>query len=266
MTLSPLNKPAGTRKARHLPFAQKPQGGAMVALTTELFMPKTVDCPAPLLIWLGADALSDRAVNPKGPQRLAEILTRKGVALAAPRLRTTAEEADLPDATIEALSRLAPQKDPSADPDLCNFAAIAATEDVCALMEFVARKGAEFGLSGQVVLAGASMGAGLAFNVAVAAPHLGLKRPDPVGVLSYSGTCAWPSLYEPDRLRVFALHNPTNTRMPIGPIRAMADGDPLFELVESMEQAHGSLGLWPEETALQALTRIQTRVMNWCAD
>ncbi|MEO1285350.1 MAG: hypothetical protein AAFV92_10775 [Pseudomonadota bacterium] len=53
--------------------------------------------------------------------------------------------------------------------------------------------------------------------------------------------------------------------MPIDPIREMAQNDPMFELIESIEQVHGSLGLWPQETAEDACTRILTRVKQWCA-
>lgn len=265
MTQPTLDQETGTQHTSGLVYAEKPLGGQIVSLKTDLFVPKASARPAPLLIWLGADIMTDRAINPKGPQRLADILTRKGVALAAPMVRVGANRADLPNAAIEGLGRLEAKRDPSVDPTLSTFPATAATEDICALLNFVAENSANLGLSGQVVLAGASMGAGLAFNVAVAAPHLGLDRLSPVGVLSYSGTFAWPALYEPGRLRVFALHNPNDDRMALGPIRDMATKDPAFELIESMEQAHGSLGLWPEETALQACTRILTRVTGWCA-
>ncbi|MEM6587983.1 MAG: hypothetical protein AAF641_06010 [Pseudomonadota bacterium] len=265
MTLNLLDKTAGTRVARGLTYAEKPLGGQMVPLTMDLFVPKAAATPAPLLVWLGADILTDRAINPKGPQRLADVLTRKGVALAAPTVRVGANRSDLPDAAIEGLGRLEPQRDLSVHPDLSTSLGLGATEDICALLSFVAVKGEKLGLSGRTVLSGASIGAGLAFNVAVAAPHLGLERPAPVGVLSYSGTCAWPGLHEPGGLRVFALHNPLDDRMPIHPVRTMAAQDPLFELIESMEQAHGSLGLWPEEPALQACMRIHSRVIEWSA-
>ncbi|MEM7732655.1 MAG: hypothetical protein AAF280_07715 [Pseudomonadota bacterium] len=265
MTFTAFDKRAGTRVARDLIYAKTRLDGQDVPLSTDLFVPKAAAGPAPLLVWLGADILTDRAINPKGPQRLADALTRQGVALAAPKVRVGARRSDLPDTAIEGLGRLDSKRDTSVDPVLSTSPAIAATEDICAFLTFVAEKGEELGLSGQTVLAGASIGAGLAFNVAVAAPHLRFDRPAPVGVLSYSGTCAWPDLHEPERLRVFALHNPSDDRMPINPVRAMAAKDPLFELIESMEQAHGSLGLWPEETALQACARIQTRVTGWCA-
>lgn len=264
MVFTALDKKAGTRTAREMVYAERRLNGKAVPLTTDLFVPKATRGPAPLLVWLGADILTDRAINPKGPQRLADALTRQGVALAVPKVRMGAQRSDLPDATIEALGTLDSKRDKSVDPELSTSPAIAATEDICALLTFVATQGNALGLSGQTVLAGASMGAGLAFNVAMAAPHLGFDVPAPVGVLSYSGTCAWPDLYEPERVRVFALHNPLDDRIPIGPVRAMAAKDPLFELIESVEQAHGSLGLWPEETALQACARIQSRVTGWC--
>ena len=61
------------------------------------------------------------------------------------------------------------------------------------------------------------------------------------------------------------MHNPTDRRVPIGPVRIMAHLDPHFELIESIEQAHGSLGRWPQETTQEACNRILARVHRWSA-
>lgn len=264
MTLIPLDKKAGTEQAQGLSYAEMPLGGERVELAMELFLPKTSARPAPLLVWLGPDCLTDREVNPTGPRRLADFLTRNGVAMAMPAVRVGATRADLPDALAERLAMIEPKRDKSVDAILSTFPAVAATQDICALLARVSQDGGAMGLSGQTVLAGAGIGAGLAFNVAIVSPHLGLSRPDPVGVISYSGTCAWPSLFTPDTIRAFALHNPTNRRIPIGPIRVMAARDPSFELIEGIEQAHASLGLWPQESMQDACRRLLARVQTWC--
>ena len=265
MTLLPLDKKAGTEQAQGLSYADMPVEGARVSLGMDLFLPKASKRPAPLVVWLGPDCLTDRSVNPTGPRRLADFLTRNGVAMAFPTVRVGATRVDLPDAVVERLALIEPQRDRNVDAVLSTFPAIAATQDICALLARVSLDGASMGLSGQTVLAGAGIGAGLAFNVAVVAPHLGLSRPDPVGILSYSGTCAWPQMYAPNTIRAFALHNPTDRRISIAAIRTMAARDPAFELLEGIEQAHASLGLWPQETTQQACSRILARVARWCA-
>ncbi|MEM7596689.1 MAG: alpha/beta hydrolase fold domain-containing protein [Pseudomonadota bacterium] len=265
MTITPLDTKAGTEQAPGLIYAEMPLSGQIVRLATDLYLPKSAARPAPLLVWLGADILSDRSANPAGPRRLAEVLTRHGVALATPSVRVGAARSDLPNGVVERLARIEKDRDLSVDPVLSTFPAMAATEDICAFLAWVEVQGAQFGLSGQVVLAGASTGAGLAFNTAIVAPRLGLSRPAPVGLMSYSGTCAWPSFFAPGAMRAFAMHNPTDRRMSIAPVRVMAQLDPLFELIESIEQAHGSLGLWPQETTQDACGRILARVHRWCA-
>lgn len=265
MILTPFNEKTGTQHAEAVTYAEASLAGQVVPLVTDVFLPKRGAKSVPLLVWLGADMLSERAGKPAGPRRLAEILTRHGVALAAPTVRVGAARADLPNTVVERLARIEPQRDKTVEGPLSTFPAIAATQDLCALLTWVERNAQAFGLSGKTVLAGASVGAGLAFNLAVAAPHLGLSRPSPLGILSYSGACPWPSLYVPNQMRIFALHNPTDHRVPIHPVRQMAQSDPRMEFIESVEQAHGSLGLWPQEPSADACNRILTRVKTWCA-
>lgn len=265
MMLAPLDIEAGTQQIKGLVYAQPPLGGRVVPLGMDLFLPPPEARPAPLLIWLGPDILSHGATKTVGTKVLADFMTRNGVALAAPSVRVDATRADLPNALVERLARIESKRDTSVDAHLSTLPAIAATEDLCALLVWVDLEGRNLGLNGRTVLAGASLGAGLAFNAAVVAPHIGLRRPEPAGILSFSGTCPWPSLFAPGQLRAFALHNPSDRRMPIEPIREMAQNDPMFELIESIEQVHGSLGLWPQESAHEACTRILARVKLWCA-
>ncbi|MEL6118562.1 MAG: hypothetical protein AAFQ60_01465 [Pseudomonadota bacterium] len=265
MTHAPLDTKSGTQQIDGLVYAQPSLEGHVVPLGVDLFLPPSEARPAPLLVWLGPDILSNSATKTVGTKVLADFLTRHGVALAVPKVRVNATRADVPNTLIERLARIEGKRDKSVHADLSTLPAMAATQDLCALLTWADGKGKEVGLTGRTVLAGASTGAGLAFNAAVVAPHIGLRRPEPAGILSYSGTCAWPSLYAPGQLRVFALHNPSDRRMPIDPIREMAQNDPMFELIESIEQVHGSLGLWPQETAEDACTRILTRVKQWCA-
>lgn len=260
-----LDKFADYATVRSVQYAQHAKAGAKLWLQADLYLPKATAQPAPLLIWLGAGILAERAANPVGPQRLAGFLTQNGVGLAVPRVRVDATQGDVAPSVMEHLAQIELHRDIGVDGTLSSFSGLAATEDLCALLSWVQANASHHGLSGQTVLAGASLGAGLAFNVAVAAPHLGLRRPQPVGVLSYSGMCAWPVLFTQGALRVFALHNPIDRRVSITSVRTMAARDPFFELIESIEQAHGSLGLWPQESSQQACARILTRVQQWCA-
>lgn len=256
----------GPQEARGVTYAEAPIGEQTVPLKVDLFLPDLAGANAPLLVWLGADILSDAGKTRSGPRILAQFLTQHGVAVAVPNVRVDAGRVDLPNSVVERLALIEARRDGTVDPRLSTFPAVAATQDVCALLSWIEHHASHLGLSGKTVLAGSSTGAGLAFNVSVIAPHLDLYRPDPKGILSFSGTCPWPSLFPAGTLNVFALHNPTDRRIAIDAIRSMAHMDQNFELIESIEQTHGSLGLWPNEPTQDACARILARVKRWCAE
>ncbi len=264
MTFVSLDSKSGSELAEGLVYGRARLSGAMTALTMDLFLPGKTRRPSPLLVWLGADILTSKTSKPAGNRVLAGWLTREGVAMAVPSVRSKAQRSDVPDMVIETLPDIEAHRDGTVPPELSSFSALAVTSDICALLRWVEAEGLDYGLSGKVVLAGSSAGAAMAFNAAVVAPHLGLDRPEPAGVISYTGSCAWPGLYAKGRLRTLALHNPSDRRVGIGPVRKMAQNDPAFELYECIEQAHGSLGFWPQEAPQDACNRILARVRRWC--
>ncbi len=264
MTIVPLEPKAGTEHLADCTYGTARRDGQSVALAADLFLPPKASRPAPLLVWLGADILSLKRPGHAGHRILASRLTRLGVAMAAPRVRVGAGRADLRKHVLERLPEIERQRDITVPPALSSFAALAAVEDICTFLTWVGEAGARHHLSGRVVLAGSSIGGAMAFHTGFVAPSLWLERPNPAGIMSFSGSSAWPGLYMPGRYKVFALHSPTDQRIRIDQVRAMAQTDPAFELIECVEQAHGSLGIWPGEALEEASQRIVAKVNRWC--
>jgi dienelactone hydrolase len=265
MTSIIQDKARTPQSARRLTYGHSRVAGQTVALEVDLFVPDASHLPAPVLVWLGADVLSVKSGHGSGLRLLAHWLAPEGIAVAVPKVRVGADRSDVQNHVIERLPDIERHRDLTVPTDMSSFEALAAMEDLCTFLDWVATNGQSHGLSGKVVLAGSATGAAMAFNVACVAPYLGLARPHPIGLLSYSGTCAWPGLYPSGSLKTFALHNPTDRKIGIGPIRKMAHSDQSFELIEAIEQAHGSLGLWPGESPQAACDRILARVKRWCA-
>ena len=253
---------AGSRVAADVVYGQAPLGGQEVALRASVYLPKPGGRPPPLLVWIHGGGFRDGSHDQLQIRRLARQLTIEGFALATPEYRLGAEEADLAVETrvrLTALERLPV----AGEPWMAGAAAIAATEDVARFLSWLEGQRAELGFAGRPVLGGSGAGAVTAFNAAYLAPFLKLERPEPGGILSYSGGFAWPELYEPGKYPVFALHNPFDETLSIAPVRALSQMDPEMELIEAWEQEHGLLRVHPQETKPVTFGRIRGLLEAW---
>ncbi|MEQ8292186.1 MAG: carboxylesterase family protein [Roseovarius sp.] len=262
MEFGDFDRKAGSRVAADVVFGHAPLGGQEVVLRASVYLPKPGGRPPPLLVWIHGGGFRDGSHDQLQIRRLARQLTIEGFALATPEYRLGAEEADLSVATrtrLEALERLPVE----GEPWMAGAAAIAATEDVAAFLGWLEEQRGELGFAGRPVLGGSGAGAVTAFNAAYLAPFLKLARPEPGGILSYSGGFAWPELYEPGKYPVFALHNPFDEVLGIGSIRALSQIDPEMELIEAWEQEHGLLRVHPQETKPVTFGRIRAMLAAW---
>ncbi|WP_397544603.1 hypothetical protein, partial [Roseovarius salis] len=181
------------------------------------------------------------------------------IALVVPELRLAAGADDLPPALRRRMAELPePLHGLPAGPE-----ALAAMADAVACLGWLEAARDRIGLAGRPVLGGTAAGALTAFNVAYAAPAIGLDRPEPGGILSYSGGFAWPGLFVPGRYPVFALHNPFDTRIPVQSVRRLAETDPDVELIEAFDHGPGTLRVWPQEPRDHVFGRIRTLVQEW---
>ncbi|MEQ8896644.1 MAG: hypothetical protein RID23_06095 [Roseovarius sp.] len=255
---------AGSRVAGDVVYGHAPLGGQEVALHATLYLPKPGGRPPPLLVWIHGGGFRDGSHDQLQIRRLARQLTIEGFALATPEYRLGAEAADLSAATRARLTVL--ENVPVAgEPWMAGAAAIAAAEDVAVFLNWLEGVRAELGFAGRPVLGGSGAGAVTAFNAAYLAPVLGLQRPEPGGILSYSGGFAWPELYEPGKYPVFALHNPFDEVLGIASVRALSQRDPEMELIEAWEQEHGLLRVHPQETKPTTFGRIRGMLEAWAA-
>jgi len=256
---------AGSRVAADTVYGRAPLGGQEAALHATLYLPKPGGRPPPLLVWVHGGGFQGGHHDQLQIRRLARQLTIEGFALATPEYRLGAGEADLSAQTRGRLAEL--ERVPVAEGAdwMAGAAAIAATEDLARFMVWLEGARAELGFAGRPVLGGSGAGAVTAFNAAYLAPFLGLARPEPAGILSYSGGFAWPELYEPGKCPVFALHNPFDEVLGIGSIRALSQMDPALELIEAWEQEHGLLRVHPQETKPVTFGRIRGMLEAWTA-
>lgn len=256
---------AGTQVAADLVYGHAPLNGQESALHATLYLPKPGGRPPPLLVWIHGGGFRVGSHDQLQIRRLARQLTIEGFALATPEYRLSAEEADLSEATRAKLTEL--ERMPVADDAgwLSGTAAVAAAEDLAQFMTWLGAAREEIGYAGRPVLGGSGAGAVTAFNLAYLAPWLGLERPEPAGIFSFSGGFAWPGLYEPGKYPVFALHNPFDETLGIASVRALSQLDPELELIEAWEQDHGLLRVHPQEPKPVTFGRIRGMLEAWTA-
>lgn len=253
----------GARVAEDVVYARAPRAGGQVALAATIYLPAPGSGPAPVLVWMPPARPAGAARGGVLIRRLARHLTAEGIALAAPRFRLAAAEDDLLPATRARLGALAQVPVAPGAGALTGPAALAAAEDGARFLNWLAARQAVLGLAGRPVLGGSGTGAASAFGAAFLAPFLGIERPDPGGIFSYSGGFAWPALCRPGLCPVFALHNPFDDTLPIGPVRALSQADPGVDLVEAWLQEHGALRAHPREPRPVTFGRIRDRMREW---
>jgi len=258
--VSDLDPSAGTRLAEDVVYGRARLGPGDQVLRATLYLPAPDAVPAPVLVWFEAGAPGGRMRL----RRLGRQLTSAGFSLAVPRLRLKTGPGDLAPQTRAGQEMLAAQPVAPGAEALAGSAALAAIEDAARFLVWLGQQDGVLPLAGRPVLGGSGAGAATAFNLACLAPLLGLARPEPAGIFSYSGGFAWPGLYPTGRYPVFAMHNPFDDRVAIGPIRALAEADPDIELIEAWAQPHGALVSHPEEARAVTFDRIRDRLRLWC--
>ncbi len=266
MEFTEFETKTGTRIAADLVYGEAPLGGAMQPLQATIYLPKPGGSPPPLLVWIHGGGFTGGHYGQVHIRRLARQLTGTGFALATPGYRLGAVEGDLGPAVQARLAELAKVPQVGDPGQLAGPAALAACEDVAAFLRWLEARRDALPLSGRPVLGGSGAGGVTAFNLAFLAPWLGLERPEPAGILSFSGGFAWPGLYTPGRYPVFALHNPADTELGIASIRALSARDPALELLEAIEQDHGALRVHPKEPKAVTFGRIRAMLSKWVTE
>lgn len=265
MEFTEFDAKSGARMAADLVYGAAPLEGEMRPLQATIYLPEPGDLPPPLLVWFHGGGFRSGHYGQVHIRRLARQLTGTGFALATPGYRLGAGEGDLGPAVRTRLPELAKLPQAGDPAQLAGPAALAACEDAAAFLRWLEARREALPFAGRPVLGGSGAGAVTAFNLACLAPWLGLERPEPGGILSYSGGFAWPELYIPGRYPVFALHNPADTEMGIASIRALSVRDPALELLEAMEQDHGALRVHPKEPKPVTFGRIRAMLSKWSA-
>lgn len=231
-----------------IPFGSAPLGETSKTLRVTFYLPDNRDQSVPLLVWYHAGAFRSGTYNHASHRKIARWLGQKGIALATPEYRLGAVRGDLSEHVQDNLERLRGLRDPRFRRDLAQARSLAALEDSLSFLNWLRPRCDEMGIGGRIVLGGSSAGAINVFNICFTAPFLDMTLPVEIGgLLSYSGGYAYPSLYVPERLPVFAAHNPDDDRVSIHSIRHLAQRDSGVDLIESREQDHGSVKIFNDE-------------------
>lgn len=251
---------AGAEWAQGVVYGQARARSADRPLHVDIYRPAARHRPAPVLVWLHGGDFHAGTHAHATHHRLARQLTSEGLAVVTPQYRPGATADDLSPSVRARLSSL---KDSAQDGVPAGPPALAAMEDIAAFLRWLERARAEIGITGRPVLGGGAAGAVTAFNTIFLAPRLGLERPDPGGILSFSGGLAWPDCYLPGRCPVFALHNPADRVIPPASVRRLAEADTGVRLIEAPEQAHGAIRVWPGERKPETYGRIRALLRAW---
>lgn len=235
--------------------------GNVKRLRVDLYCPPSREAQTPIVVWFHSGAFRSGGHSRVAHKVMARWLGKHGIALATPEYRLGAIKSDLSRAGLSKLDDLRNLRSRTFRRDLAQARSIAALEDSCVFLTWLHDAAADMGINDKMVIAGGSAGAINAFNVCFTSPFLGLHQPASIGgILSFSGGYAYPSLFKPGKVPIFAAHNPDDDRVDIGSIRHLSRLDPDIELVETNEQDHGEVRLWRGEKKAQAFARFSERV------
>lgn len=265
MLFEALDKQQGSEYAVGVVYARAPLRGKMHTLKLDLFLPHKDHRPASCLVWLRGGGFETGRYVPGQFQRLARWCAQEGIAVIAPDFRLGATAEDLEPTTRAALPDIAGMAAKDLDPSFYGPAALAAMEDVLCALVWLEENAKSFGLRKRPVLGGSEAGAFTAFSTVYTALTMGHEVPKVAGILSFSGGLAWPELFMRGRVPIFAVHNPLDPKIPISPIRRIAQADPNVELIEAMEHQTGSIKLWPEEGRAACHSRLLEYIKRWSA-
>jgi hypothetical protein len=217
--------------------------------------------PSDLIVWMHSGGFRTGSRDHRSHQVIARQFAQHGLATAVIDYRLARPPAVLQPGSQSMLPALqADAKAAGVDmPESWGARPLAVVEDVCAFLAHAATQGKAWNLSGRYLLGGSSAGAISALNTLWLPRFLGLACPPITTVLAYSGGFAYPSFRHVTGARIYALHNPGDTRVPISSIRRLAAtggvGDDPVTLIEDARSSHGDFRITPEEPVRDAIAR-----------
>jgi hypothetical protein len=219
--------------------------------------------PADLLVWMHSGGFRTGSRQHGSHAVIARRFALQGIATAfidyrlarPPAVLRPASDAVLP--ALQADARTAGEEMPES---FWGARPLAVVEDACAFMRYAQTQADDWNLSGKFLVGGSSAGAISALNTLWLPQFMGLERPAISTVLAFSGGFAYPSFRHTTGARIYALHNPADTRVPISSIRRLAartgNSDDPVTLIEDPHNIHGDFCVTPQESVRDAIKRI----------
>ncbi|PRY80283.1 putative esterase [Yoonia maritima] len=219
--------------------------------------------PSPVFVWLHSGGFRTGRISHKTHRMLARWLTAANISVVFPEYRLKSRPRDLTDVSRQGLEALEIYARPDFPGGFRGAAAMAALEDAIAFLAWLESKRDEYAFSGPIVLGGSSAGAITALNVVYLAPLLEMTKQEVGGVISCSGGYAYSLTPPLVTTPVFALHNPSDPRVPSQPIIDLASKNSTIELMLSDQNHHGSWSLSPNEARHKAFARMIGKVREF---
>ncbi|WP_406736314.1 alpha/beta hydrolase [Thioclava sp. GXIMD4215] len=233
-----------------------------VDLHVDLYRPKESSGPVPLVVWLHAGGFRTGSRQSWTHAKIAQIFVDEGYAFAALDYRLARPPAVLSWPTQQKLSELLNDGQthcPGLNESFRGRRPMAVVEDVCAFFGWITAREAEFGLSGEYLLAGASAGGISVLNTLFLAEHLGRTLPPIRAAFVLSGGFAFPSFMGATRTPILAIHNPADERVDFSAIMLLKEKRPeQVELIVAHRQKHGFPMVIPEEPMAAGIGRFIT--------
>lgn len=243
-----------------------PLRGKEKPLHVDIYQPAAGRAPGPVFVWFHSGAFKVGKYNSHTHRAMARWLTAAGITVLTPEYRLGTPRADLSKKMCAKTDELWERRDKNFRRNLAQAKSLAALEDGLRFLHWLQARREALNVAGKIVLGGSSAGAINAFNICFTAPFLGFAVPAIGGIVSYSGGYAYPGLYRPGAVPVFAAHNPKDRRVTIASIRKLKEMDPAVELIESNEQLHGAVALFTGESRQVKYARLAETVLRMSGD
>jgi hypothetical protein len=219
--------------------------------------------PADLLVWMHSGGFRTGSRQHRSHAVIARRFALQGIATAFIDYRLARPPAVLHAASASLLPALQADARAAGEEMPDSFwgpRALAVVEDACAFMRYAKTRTTDWNLSGKFIVGGSSAGAISALNTLWLPQFMALDRPPISTVFAFSGGFAYPSFRHATGARIYALHNPTDSRVPISSIRRLAartgpHDDPVT-LIEDARNIHGDFCITPQEPVRDAIRRI----------
>lgn len=229
-------------------------------LHVDLYQPRNVPGPWPLVTWLHAGGFRTGTRRNRKHGLAADAFARQGYACAFIDYRLARPPAILKRVSRRLVPPLIEDSEKWGEEMQESFRRqrpIAVVEDVCAFYDWIEARKEMFQLDGTHLLAGSSAGGISVLNTLMLHDRIKCRLPKIRTAFVFSGGFAYPTYWRDTDTRILALHNPADPQVPFSSIKRIEGlAKRNFTLIVSDDHAHGAFAPTPEEDYLVSIARL----------